>query len=120
MTVRKGIQKLRQNRGESLAETMAAFLIAVLGLTMLPGAIVTAARINREAERQYVRAERQSPVPETDAGGHTTVTVSLWPGAGDSDTLNVTVYRDDPDPSKNQVGESYYFYEAGADGGGGA
>lgn len=104
--LKRGIKKLRNTRGESLAETMAAFLIATLGLTMLPGAIVTAARVNRAAEQQYVRAERLNPVAET---GTSPSTVSLFPGGDTADVLDVTVYRDDP--GSNQAGDSYYFYE---------
>ena len=41
--------KLKSQSGETLVETLFAMLIVVLSITMLAGAIVTAARINKSA-----------------------------------------------------------------------
>lgn len=41
--------KLRSQSGETLVETLFAMLIVVLSITMLAGAIVTAARVNKSS-----------------------------------------------------------------------
>lgn len=43
-------QKLKNNSGETLVETLFALLVVVLAMTMLAGSIVSAARINKSAE----------------------------------------------------------------------
>lgn len=106
---RKVLRRLRRRGGESLAEALAALLIATLGLTMLPGALVAAARVNREAEKQYVRV-RQTEAKKVEGA---VVTLSL--GAAAADTLSVTVYCDDLTPESGQRGYYYYEYNDGAE-----
>lgn len=43
-------QKLKSNSGETLVETLFALLVIVLAMTMLAGAIMSAARVNKGAE----------------------------------------------------------------------
>lgn len=45
--------KLKSQSGETLVETLFAMLIVVLSITMLAGAIVTAARINKSARDHH-------------------------------------------------------------------
>jgi hypothetical protein len=54
------MKKLRQSRGESIAETLVALLIASLAIMLLTGAIVTSARINASLKSDDVafRTER--------------------------------------------------------------
>ncbi len=51
---RSFIKKCRSKRGDTLAEVLIATLIAVLALTMLPGAIVAAAKMNRTVEEKSI------------------------------------------------------------------
>ena len=43
------MRKLRRNAGETLAEMLVSVLIISLGMLMLSGAIIAAARVNRRA-----------------------------------------------------------------------
>lgn len=45
-------KKLRSASGETLAETMVAMVIVVLGMMLLAGAIVAAAKVNASAREQ--------------------------------------------------------------------
>ena len=44
-------KKLRGRRGETLVETLAAILVAVLSVGLLMGGVAAATRINRQAQR---------------------------------------------------------------------
>ena len=46
--------RIISNKGESLIETLVALLITCMGLTLLPGAIISSARVNKKAESQFV------------------------------------------------------------------
>ena len=48
------MKKLKERAGESIAETLMALLIAVLAITMISGAIVTAARVNTQITNEGV------------------------------------------------------------------
>ena len=43
--------KIKSNKAETLVETLAALLIVVVSMTMLAGAIVSAARVNKNASK---------------------------------------------------------------------
>lgn len=50
------LKKLKQQKGETLAETLAALLIATLSVMMLTAAITASARLNsknREADKKF-------------------------------------------------------------------
>ena len=47
-------RKLKESAGETLIETLAALLIACLGLLLLPGAIAASARVNAQAEKRFI------------------------------------------------------------------
>ncbi|SDB14997.1 hypothetical protein [Butyrivibrio sp. INlla16] len=51
------IRKKLNNKGESLAETLVALLIAALALMMLPGAIAAATRADLAAREESVYYE---------------------------------------------------------------
>lgn len=85
-------KKLRQCRGESLIETLAALLIATLALTMLPGAIIAAARTNAEAEKSF-----SVSAPSTDLGENPTISI------GGVYTGEISVHKD---------GSGVYYYES--------
>lgn len=46
------MKKLTKNTGETIAETLVAVLITTMALTILAGAIVTAARVNAREKNQ--------------------------------------------------------------------
>ena len=48
-------RKLYQRRGESFIETIAAMLIISLGMLMLAGSIISAARVNKRAENETIQ-----------------------------------------------------------------
>ena len=69
----------RRNRGDSLGETLVALLIIALGMTMLAGAILSSARLNKKA------AEAQSlPDALTEQSQTVNVTVT-WEDAPDGE-----------------------------------
>ena len=76
------MKKLRMSRGETLIETLAALLIAVLVLLFLASAIVGAARLNAAIQKtdvsfQYTGAVLQpAPVEREISDGTTTETVT--------------------------------------------
>lgn len=89
--------KLRDSRGETLAEVFASILIAALSVGMLFGGIVTAVRTDsaaRELDTDYFQAlsaaESQTGAAEEGfsvriqggAGGVRTVAVELYGGGG--------------------------------------
>lgn len=76
------MKKLRKNRGETLVETLAALLIAVLVLLFLASAIVGAARLNAAIQKtdvsfHYTGAVRQErPLELEVSDSYTTQTVT--------------------------------------------
>ncbi len=77
------MKKLKKTRGESIAETLVALLIASLGLMILAGAITTAAKINADLKNdEVVFREAQASVPgavylSSDGPGHPSATVDV-------------------------------------------
>ena len=57
------IKKIKKKKGESLVETLAALLIASMGLMILSGAIISASRVT-QTEKSIETVE--SPTIETD------------------------------------------------------
>lgn len=76
------MKKLRMSRGETLIETLAALLIAVLVLLFLASAIVGAARLNAAIQKTDVSFHYTGAVPQPDpveleiSDGFTTETVT--------------------------------------------
>lgn len=104
------LNRLRQRAGESLGETLAALLIATMGLTMLPGAIVTAARLNKRAEQRHSYAEgSDTAVPYTFPAGGNSIRLETTETDIYYDDLPVTVYRSTSGPEED--GGYCYFYE---------
>lgn len=95
---------MKQNKGETLTETLVALLIGVLALLMLPLAIVTSSRINHDVTKN----EKMSTVEKKfGEGAATSVSgASVWVGTsgseGGTSVNGVTVYKD---------GAGYYYYE---------
>ena len=57
-------RKLKSSAGETLVETLFALLVVVLAMTMLAGAIVSAARVNKGAENLNTAFVQESNVDE--------------------------------------------------------
>lgn len=89
-------KKLRSQRGDTLAETLAALLLVVLTMAFLATSLVTAARIN-------------AGVRQTDT--------ALKYDAADGKTKTLTITREDNSVTKNvkvyetKGGYRYYTYE---------
>ena len=63
-------KKLRETAGETLIETLAALLVTTMGLTLLPGAIVAAARLNGAVKQQFVSDASASGDGTSDGGAN--------------------------------------------------
>lgn len=89
------MKKLKSGRGESLIETLAATLIIVLGMTLLAGAIVTAARVNKAAGAENTPLFAQREAKESKPG----VNIEVAVAEGETATYQVTVkaYRSEAD-----------------------
>lgn len=102
------MRKLRSQRGESIAETLFALLIAALGMILLAGALVAAARVNRAAEQ----ADRYG-VPDT--GDTATVTIAKSTEQVVSNVPDRSLWSDTPCEVQVSVTgynkEGLYFYE---------
>ncbi len=126
MTIQK---KMRGKSGETLVETLAAVMIAAMGLLVLPGAIVAASRINAKAGQAPVFMEVEeggaaaSPAVNNPAGTANLVikTKSSGTSSGTSIDAGVTVdvYKDDhtedkpvdkPTGTTNNSTRTYYYY----------
>ena len=87
------MKKIRSKKGESIAETMIAMLVVSMALTMLAGAIVTAARVNSREKNEdevFLQADAEKVEDQT---------YSITIG---SISIPVDVYKTSKD---------YYYYE---------
>lgn len=84
------MNKLRDNRGETLIESLVSVLIAVLAFAVLATSVVTAEKINAQTRNtdvmfRYDRATKQDPDKEIELKGAVksgTGTVSLYKSNG--------------------------------------
>lgn len=87
----KVLKRLKKNNGETLVETLVALIITALGLLMLPGAVVAAARVNAISEKQVIYMEKTLEADKGVDAGKCDVTFSV---GGNSSTLeDVKVLR---------------------------
>lgn len=89
------MNKLRDNRGETLIESLASILIAVLAFAVLATSVVTAEKINARTRKERKENEMFSYTGATPSGGTVTLT-----GSGKHGTGNVTLYES----------KGYYYY----------
>lgn len=89
------MNKLRDNRGETLIESLASILIAVLAFAVLATSVVTAEKINARTRKERKENEMFSYTDATPSGGTVTLT-----GSGKHGTGNVTLYES----------KGYYYY----------
>lgn len=94
------MNKLRDNRGETLIESLASILIAVLAFAVLATSVVTAEKINARTRKERKENEMFSYTDATPSGGTVTLTGSGKHGTGKHGTGNVTLYES----------KGYYYY----------
>lgn len=95
--MKKMINRLKKNKGETIAEALVAVLIMELVFVFLANAVVTSAGINAKARNTDVSFEVGTPVP----GSYSAVITqngSPLPGT----SVAVDLYKTDSD---------YYYYE---------
>lgn len=113
------MRKLRSNKGESIAEALAALLVAVLGGLMVAGAVASATKSMDKTDAMmrayYERVTALADVSKTTSSKETAVLKSSSDGkwftfsskGTDGKGIIVTVYTEkDQDPSLS-------FYQAG-------
>lgn len=84
--------KLKRNNGETLAETLVSLVIISLALLMLPGAVVAAARVNAQKEKQVIYMEKTVDAVKGTPVGAFDVTFSVE-GKTPATVSNVEVTR---------------------------
>lgn len=89
------MNKLRDNRGETLIESLASILIAVLAFAVLATSVVTAEKINARTRKERKENEMFSYTDAEPSSGTVTLT-----GSGKHGTGNVTLYES----------KGYYYY----------
>ena len=82
------MNKLRDNRGETLIESLASILIAVLAFAVLATSVVTAEKINARTRKERKENEMFSYTDAEPSSGTVTLT-----GSGKHGTGNVTLYE---------------------------
>ncbi len=65
---------LKNNKGETLVETLVALLIGTFALMMLPMAISAAAKVDRDVEKASIYAVKEDG--ETPSGNEVTATIT--------------------------------------------
>ena len=98
MSAKHVIQKLKNRRGESIAEVLIALLVSALGMLLLATMISASAKViqkSKEAMREYVRSEN-ALVEQNSSNSYDTGSVSisssdfnnkLWDGASSDFTV---------------------------------
>lgn len=100
-------RKLRNTKGETIAETLVTMIILSLAVLMLAGAVVTSARVNKKADNTDTAFTVGTQLPDGTSDS-STVTITEADGSGGFATatksaeLPVTVYE-----TKNK----YIYYE---------
>ena len=93
------MNKLRDNRGETLIESLVSVLIAVLAFAVLATSVVTAEKINAKTRNTNVMFQYATePTDPTDPTNPPTVTLNGK--SGKSGTGDVTLYESN----------GYYYY----------
>ena len=104
--MKRWIASVKQKRGETLVESMAAILVFTLASVLFLSTVTTAANINRtarDADEDFVRQQEKLELPpdSTDTNGSVKITVN----SKDLATSNVIVIRPGAEGE-----ESFYAY----------
>ncbi len=95
------MKRLREKKGESIAETLVAVLIMAMSLTILAGAIVSAAKVNSKFDNS---SEAVIGPVKTGSGS---IYVKDSTGSTKA-SFTVEIYE-----AGNGTGNEYYYYETG-------
>ena len=98
------MKKLTSKTGESIAETLVAVLITTMGLTILAGAIVTAARVNSTEKNQNEAVVITKYNSDTEVEDLGTVNVKIIDSSIGVISSNSSVH-------KYMTKNGYYYYE---------
>ena len=104
---KKIITKITNTSGETLVETLAALLIAAMGLALVPGAVYSAARVNKSVRDAgiYTDAGTQSS-PTIPTGGKLNLSVNTHDGS------YITVVVDGKEETSGKISLYYYTIPA--------
>lgn len=96
-------RKLRGTAGETIAETLVTMIILSLAVLMLAGAVVTAARVNKQADNTDTAFRTGSAL-----GGSYSVTITDEDSSKEISSISipVQVYQTD-----NKSNTKYIYYE---------
>ena len=104
--IRKFTGKLKEKKGESVAETLVAMLITVMGLMLLPGAIAAAARVNSRTEDMTIYVDKSDSSSNTSVTGNLKMTTGEEV-SGDEITVNMEIKK----YTEKKSGKSIYYYD---------
>ena len=105
--LRKCFSRLRSSRGESIAETLIAVLIATTALTMLAGMITASSHMimrSRTVMQEYY--EKNMPLEEKGQAADGTMTMTLTgstPGEIQTETFDVLYFENDTIGSRHVI-----------------
>ncbi len=101
-------KKLHSRSGETIAETLVTMIILSLAVMMLAGAVVTAARVNKQADNADTSFQTGNAI----STGSAKVDISEENMAGGTGSavaeLPVTLYQS----GENNSGKHYIYYKA--------
>lgn len=102
-------KKLHSRYGETIAETLVTMIILSLAVLMLAGAVVTAARVNKQADNTDTSFQTGTAISTGTAPAKVIISEENATGGTGSIAaeLPVTLYQ-----SQNSSGKSYIYYKA--------
>lgn len=83
-------RKIKSKSGESIAETLVTMIILSLAVLMLAGAVVTSARVNKQADNTDTAFSVKDGVTKT--SGTVTITDGSQDGTDSTTTISVEFY----------------------------
>ena len=102
-------KKLHSKTGETIAETLVTMIVLSLAVLMLAGAVVTAARVNKQADNTDTSFQTGTAISTGTAPAKVIISEENATGGTGSIAaeLPVTLYQ-----SQNSSGKSYIYYKA--------
>lgn len=102
----KGIRKRRSTAGETIVETLMALLVVVMAMTLLAGAIVSAARVNSSTEKMDVALNVTEDTSFVENKTTVTITHSIISARDESSVADTLIEVDEV-----TTGNGYVFYQ---------
>lgn len=106
-------KKLQNKAGETIAETLVTMIILSLAVLMLAGAVVTTARVNKQADNTDTSFQTRQTGAEVSTGTNSTKVIlseeNATGGAGGTSRaeISVQVYQS----QANSLEKSYIYYK---------